>query len=46
MSLIKKAQHKSIYAIASGLTLIAVFFVNVASLVYIYQGETPEELLK
>ncbi|WP_410514995.1 cyclic lactone autoinducer peptide [Paenibacillus sp. BR2-3] len=38
--------RKSIYALATGLSLFAVMVVSTASFVYIYQGETPEELLK
>ncbi|UNK20180.1 cyclic lactone autoinducer peptide [Paenibacillus sp. N3/727] len=46
MTLINKAKRSTFAAIASALTLVAVFFVNVASPVYVYSGDTPEELLK
>ncbi|OZB92947.1 AgrD family cyclic lactone autoinducer peptide [Paenibacillus sp. XY044] len=46
MSLISKVKHSTFSAIASALTLVAVYLVSVASPVYVYSGETPEELLK
>lgn len=36
---------KVAYASASMLSLFAAFVVSTASFLYIYQGETPEELL-
>lgn len=46
MTLINKAKHVTFSAVASALAMVAVFFVNVASPIYIYSGDTPEELLK
>ncbi|WP_084146880.1 cyclic lactone autoinducer peptide [Paenibacillus wynnii] len=37
---------KSIYALASGLSLFAAIIVSTPSFLFIYQGETPRELLK
>ncbi|SMF88210.1 cyclic lactone autoinducer peptide [Paenibacillus uliginis N3/975] len=46
MTLIDKVKRNTASVLASALTLVAVFFVNVASPVYVYSGDTPEELLK
>ena len=46
MTLIDKVKHSTASVFASALMLVAVFFVNVASPVYVYSGDTPEELLK
>ncbi|GAB6988001.1 cyclic lactone autoinducer peptide [Paenibacillus pini] len=46
MTLINKAKQSTFHFIASAFTLVAVFFVNAASPVFVYSGETPEELLK
>ena len=46
MRLINKAKRSTYYGLASALTLVAVFFVNVASPVFVYSGDTPDELLK
>ncbi|ACX64171.1 MULTISPECIES: cyclic lactone autoinducer peptide [Bacillales] len=43
---IHKIRHRFFSFIASALTLVAVFVVNTASPVFVYSGETPEELLK
>ncbi|WP_347880778.1 cyclic lactone autoinducer peptide [Paenibacillus sp. F411] len=45
LTLLSKAKHAAFTATATCLTLLAVFFVQVASPVFIYSGETPEELL-
>lgn len=37
---------KSIYALASGLSMVAILVVSTASFLYVYQGDTPDELLK
>ncbi|MCL6603107.1 MAG: cyclic lactone autoinducer peptide [Paenibacillus sp.] len=37
---------KSIYALASSLSFLAVIITSSASFLYIYQGQTPDELLK
>ncbi|OME96318.1 MULTISPECIES: cyclic lactone autoinducer peptide [Paenibacillus] len=41
-----KIKHQLFSFIASALTMVAVFVVNTASPVFVYSGETPEELLK
>ncbi|MBU5350624.1 cyclic lactone autoinducer peptide [Paenibacillus lautus] len=46
MSVINKSKQSLFSFIASALTLVAVFFVNSASPVFVYSGDTPEELLK
>lgn len=46
MNLIQKANHRMMYVLASCLSIIAYGVVNTASIVFIYAGETPEELLK
>ncbi|MDH6672790.1 cyclic lactone autoinducer peptide [Paenibacillus sp. LBL] len=43
---ISKVRHQLFSFIASALTMVAVFVVNTASPVFVYSGETPEELLK
>jgi cyclic lactone autoinducer peptide len=37
---------KIVYGLATSLSMFAAFAVSVASYVYVYQGDTPEELLK
>ncbi|AHM65563.1 cyclic lactone autoinducer peptide [Paenibacillus polymyxa] len=37
---------KVVYGLATSLSMFATFAVSVASYVYVYQGDTPEELLK
>ncbi|MEK3781598.1 MULTISPECIES: cyclic lactone autoinducer peptide [Paenibacillus] len=46
MSRIGKAKHRFYSGVASALTMVAVFVVNSASPLFVYRGETPEELLK
>lgn len=46
MSIINKTKQNLFSFIASALTMVAVFVVNTASPVFVYSGETPEELLK
>ncbi|MFE0556064.1 cyclic lactone autoinducer peptide [Paenibacillus lautus] len=46
VSVINKSKHGLFSFIASALTVVAVFFVNTASPVFVYSGDTPEELLK
>lgn len=43
---IHKIRHQLYTYLATALTLVAVFVVNTASPVFVYSGETPEELLK
>ncbi|GIO97863.1 cyclic lactone autoinducer peptide [Virgibacillus sp. LDC1] len=43
---IHRIRHRLFSFIASALTMVAVFVVNTASPVFVYSGETPEELLK
>ncbi|MEC0168140.1 cyclic lactone autoinducer peptide [Paenibacillus graminis] len=41
-----KTAHSALMAVASLLSLLAVAVVSTASVIYVHQGETPEELLK
>ncbi|OMF35498.1 MULTISPECIES: cyclic lactone autoinducer peptide [Paenibacillus] len=38
--------RKMVYGLATSLSMFATFAVSVASYVYVYQGDIPEELLK
>ncbi|ASA20978.1 cyclic lactone autoinducer peptide [Paenibacillus donghaensis] len=46
LNLVKKVNRSAAFGAASFLSVIALGIVNTASIVFIYSGETPEELLK
>lgn len=46
MEAVNRLKSRVLAATATALSVIASLFVSTASISYVYQGETPEELLK